>query len=193
LVAVGIGLLNRRRIEVVGYLLEVGGYLPTSSAALVPTARRPPLTAATASLVAVGLLFSLLVVAFSWAIATFPGEWQEAEHWDRPMWAVNALFNGPDDLAVHRFPFSNTLVLEGLNVYEGVGINDPEKAKWRDVLFHAAKRDLRGAIFDPGWSALMSWEKFTSITDRFFPSIRILHPLPCHRFDARTRGTSPVR
>jgi hypothetical protein len=23
----------------------------------------------------------------------------------------------------------------------------------------------------------MSWEKFTSITDRFFPSISILHPL----------------
>ena len=41
--------------------------------------------------------------------------------------------------------------------------------------------------------AFMSWEKFTSITDRFSPSIRILHPLPCHRFDARTRGTSPVR
>src|SRR5712671_4546953 len=36
--------------------------------------------------------------------------------------------------------------------------------------------------------AFMSWEKFTSATDRFFPSIRILHPLPCHRFDARTRG-----
>jgi hypothetical protein len=30
----------------------------------------------------------------------------------------------------------------------------------------------------------MSWEKFTSATDRFFLSIRILHPLPCHRFDA---------
>jgi RNA-directed DNA polymerase len=34
--------------------------------------------------------------------------------------------------------------------------------------------------------AFISWEKFTSSTDRFFPSIRILHPLPCHRFDART-------
>jgi group II intron reverse transcriptase/maturase len=41
--------------------------------------------------------------------------------------------------------------------------------------------------------AFMSWEKFVSVTDRFFPSIRILHPLPCHRFDARTRGKSPVR
>jgi hypothetical protein len=108
LVVVGIGLLNKKRIEVVGYLR-------TSSAALVPIARQPPLTATTASLVAVGigLLFSLLVVAFSCAIATFPGEWQEARHWDRPMWAVNALFNDPDDLAVHRFPFSNTLVLGG--------------------------------------------------------------------------------
>src|SRR5207253_4494354 len=38
--------------------------------------------------------------------------------------------------------------------------------------------------------ASMTWEKFTSITNRFFPSIRILHPLPCHRFDARTRGKS---
>jgi hypothetical protein len=28
--------------------------------------------------------------------------------------------------------------------------------------------------------AFMSWEKFTSIANRFFPSIRILHPLPCH-------------
>ena len=41
--------------------------------------------------------------------------------------------------------------------------------------------------------AFMNWEKFTSSTDRFFPSIRIPHPLPCHRFDARTRGRSPVR
>jgi RNA-directed DNA polymerase len=41
--------------------------------------------------------------------------------------------------------------------------------------------------------AFMSWEKFTGATDRFFPSIRILHPLPCHRFDARTRRRSPVR
>jgi RNA-directed DNA polymerase len=41
--------------------------------------------------------------------------------------------------------------------------------------------------------AFVSWEKFTSATDRFLPSIRILRPLPCHRFDARTRGRSPVR
>jgi two-component system, response regulator PdtaR len=37
------------------------------------------------------------------------------------------------------------------------------------------------------------WEKFTRLVARFFPPIRTLHPLPCHRFDARTRGRSPVR
>ena len=36
------------------------------------------------------------------------------------------------------FPFSNTLVLPGLNVYEGLGIDDPKKAKWRDFVFRAA-------------------------------------------------------
>ena len=26
---------------------------------------------------------------------------------------------------------------------------------------------------------------FTRIADRFFPPIKVLHPLPCHRFDAK--------
>jgi hypothetical protein len=42
-------------------------------------------------------------------------------------------------------------------------------------------------------NARLSWEKFTRLVDRFFPPIKVLHPLPCHRFDARTRGRSPVR
>jgi uncharacterized protein YjbI with pentapeptide repeats len=51
-------------------------------------------------------------------------------------------------LVTHRrLPFSNTLVLPGLNVYEGLGIDDPEKAKWRDFVFRPRGRDLRGAIF----------------------------------------------
>ena len=33
----------------------------------------------------------------------------------------------------------------------------------------------------------LSWEKFTRLVDRFFPPIRVLHPMPCHRFDAKTR------
>ncbi len=41
--------------------------------------------------------------------------------------------------------------------------------------------------------AYMNWEKMRRLVDLFFPPIRILHPMPCHRFDARTRGRSPVR
>jgi RNA-directed DNA polymerase len=41
--------------------------------------------------------------------------------------------------------------------------------------------------------ARLSWEKFIRLVARFFPPIRTLHPLPAHRFDAKTRGGSPVR
>ena len=41
--------------------------------------------------------------------------------------------------------------------------------------------------------ARLTWERFIRLVARFFPPIRTLHPLPCHRFDAKTRGRSPVR
>jgi RNA-directed DNA polymerase len=41
--------------------------------------------------------------------------------------------------------------------------------------------------------ARLSWGRFIRIVDRFFPPIKVLHPLPVHRFDAKTRGRSPVR
>jgi RNA-directed DNA polymerase len=39
----------------------------------------------------------------------------------------------------------------------------------------------------------MTWERFSRLLKMFFPPIRILHPLPAVRFDARTQGRSPVR
>ena len=39
----------------------------------------------------------------------------------------------------------------------------------------------------------MDWQRFARISRRFIPPIRILHPLPGHRFDAKTQGRSPVR
>src|SRR5205809_877660 len=82
-----------------------------------------------------------------------------------------------------------TQMLQGHLNYYAVSGNGPSlwwyfnEVRWRWI--RSLKRRSQRAF--------MSWEKFTSITNRFFPSIRILHPLPCHRFDARTRGKSPVR
>ncbi len=39
----------------------------------------------------------------------------------------------------------------------------------------------------------LSWAMYLRRTDRFFPKIRLLHPYPLVRFDARTQGRSPVR
>jgi RNA-directed DNA polymerase len=39
----------------------------------------------------------------------------------------------------------------------------------------------------------MTWDEFEKRTKRFFPPVKILHPLPLHRFDATTRGRSRMR
>jgi Retron-type reverse transcriptase len=39
----------------------------------------------------------------------------------------------------------------------------------------------------------MTWERMTRLENRWLPTIRILHPWPSMRFDARTQGRSPVR
>ena len=37
------------------------------------------------------------------------------------------------------------------------------------------------------------YSRIIRLVERFFPPIKVLHPMPCHRFDAKTRGRSPVR
>lgn len=39
----------------------------------------------------------------------------------------------------------------------------------------------------------MTWERFNRLIDPYFPKVRIVHPHPGERFDAKTRGRSPVR
>lgn len=39
----------------------------------------------------------------------------------------------------------------------------------------------------------MTWKRFGRIRDTYFPKIRIVHPQPWHRFNAKTQGRSPVR
>ena len=122
------------------------------------------------------VFFSVAVVTFpgewqedllSWRILPVTAEWAnpatktDARGVPRTAsfrdWVLNAqrvslhdwLFDAsPDRVTRLRLPFSATLVLPGLNVYEGLGIDDREKAKWHDFIFRARGRDLRGAIFD---------------------------------------------
>ena len=61
-------------------------------------------------------------------------------------WLFESRIN--DTTRRRRWPLSSTLVLPGLNIYEGLGVDDPEKAKWHDFVFRARGRDLKGAIFD---------------------------------------------
>jgi hypothetical protein len=114
---------------------------------------RNPVTAL--NVLEIGLLLSIGAILFSCTILTFPGEKQEVflTKWDLPKSIITPrgwLFSGPIDRTTRRRKslFSSTLVLPGLNIYEGLGIDDPEKAKWHDFVFRARGRDLVGAIFD---------------------------------------------
>jgi group II intron reverse transcriptase/maturase len=80
-------------------------------------------------------------------------------------------------------------VLTGHLNYYAVPLN-ARSVTW----FFARVRDLwRRTLRRRSQKADLNWEKLSRLVDRFFPPIRILHPMPCHRFDARTRGRSPVR
>src|SRR5260221_7593023 len=57
----------------------------------------------------------------------------------------------------------------------------------------AVKRLWLASLKRRSQTASLSWERFIQFVARFFPPIRTIHPLPCHRFDAKTRGRSPVR
>jgi len=109
-----------------------------------------------------GVASTLVAFLFSWTVATFPSEWQDdlpnqRLFWfpfpkpDRELVTLHRLVfeSKVDETTRHRrLPFSSTLVLTGFNVLEGLGIDDPKKAEWRDFVFRARGRDLRGAIFD---------------------------------------------
>src|SRR6478752_4590876 len=81
------------------------------------------------------------------------------------------------------------LMLKGHLNYFAVSGNHP--SLW--WFFNKVKRLWLTALKRRSQTARLSWERFIQFVARFFPPIRTIHPLPCHRFDARTRGRSPVR
>src|ERR1700736_5718924 len=80
-------------------------------------------------------------------------------------------------------------MLKGHLNYFAVSGNHP--SLW--WFFNKVKRLWLAALKRRSQTARLSWERFIRLVARFFPPIRTLHPLPCHRFDAKTRGRSPVR
>ena len=80
-------------------------------------------------------------------------------------------------------------MLKGHLNYFAVSGNHP--SLW--WFFNKVKRLWLASLKRRSQRASLNWERFIQFVDRFFPPIRTLHPLPCHRFDARTRGRSPVR
>jgi uncharacterized protein YjbI with pentapeptide repeats len=113
----------------------------------------------------IGVALLVLVVLFSWFVATFPGEWQEvslsnSEGTGAPFSLHEWIFNSPFDFSTgrRRNVLSATLVLPGLNIYDGLKIEDPNKTLWRKYVFVAGRRDLQGAIFN---SALLPNIDFT--------------------------------
>ena len=79
-------------------------------------------------------------------------------------------------------------MLQGHLTYFAVSGNDP--SLW--WFFNEVRWLWLKSLKRRSQNARLSWEKFTRLVDRF-PPIRVLHPMPCHRFDAKTRGRSPVR
>jgi hypothetical protein len=80
-------------------------------------------------------------------------------------------------------------VLKGHLNYFAVSGDDP--SLW--WFFTQVKWHWLRALRRRSQRAYINWERYIRLIDRFLPPIRILHPLPCHRFDARTRERSPVR
>ena len=80
-------------------------------------------------------------------------------------------------------------MLKGHLNYFAVSGNHP--SLW--WFFNKVKRLWLASLKRRSQKTRLSWEKFIRLVARFFPPIRTLHPLPCHRFDAKTRGRSPVR
>ena len=65
----------------------------------------------------------------------------------------------------------------------------------------AAANDFRDQVIRHWYRALrrrsqrtrLNWQRMNRVAIRWLPRVRITHPWPSVRFDARTRGRSPVR
>jgi RNA-directed DNA polymerase len=80
-------------------------------------------------------------------------------------------------------------VLRGHLAYYAVPLNIPNIS----AFFYQVGRLWIRALRRRSQRSRMTWERFSRLRARYFPRIRTMYPLPGHRFDAKTRGRSPVR
>jgi RNA-directed DNA polymerase len=80
-------------------------------------------------------------------------------------------------------------VLRGYFAYYAVPGNIHAVAAFRQQVRRLWYRALRRR----SQRTSLTWERMGRLCDRWLPKARIMHPWPNQRFDARTRGKSPVR
>lgn len=82
-----------------------------------------------------------------------------------------------------------TSVVRGHQAYYAVPGNIDAVAAFRDQ----ARRHWYRALRRRSQRTRLNWSRMDHLVARWLPPARILHPFPEARFDARTRGRSPVR
>jgi hypothetical protein len=80
-------------------------------------------------------------------------------------------------------------VLKGYFAYYAVPSNSSALESFRKQVGRHWLRSLRRR----SQRSRITWERMSRLIERWFPTTRILHPWPQKRFNARTRGRSPVR
>ena len=80
-------------------------------------------------------------------------------------------------------------VLQGHYNYYAV----PDNSKALDEFRQRVIRYWQAALSRRSQKGRITWERAFRLADRWLPPPRILHPWPDARFDAKTRGRSPVR
>jgi RNA-directed DNA polymerase len=80
-------------------------------------------------------------------------------------------------------------VLQGHYNYYAVPDNSEAMRAFRRRVIHHWRAALKRRS-QKGW---ITWERIDRLAARWLPQPRILHPWPDERFDAKTRGRSPVR
>jgi len=99
-------------------------------------------------------VMSITALWFSVAVATIPGEWRmfplSYVAKIEPKTANRLVFGAVDPgnhILTGNWP-SNTLRLQGFDIYEALKLDDPKKLDWKDRTFDLRYRRLEGAVFD---------------------------------------------